>query len=311
MRLDTQSWAHHLLTERRLSSLTVRSYVRDVESFLQFLPEHLGGSVAVRDLSDLEVRDFRAWLAWRRKKISPRSLARELSSVRSFFDFLEKQGAKPNPALRGLRAPPQKRFVPKALTEEAAQKLLHAAQKNPVAWVRARDTALLLLFYGCGLRLFEALNLTPQNVQTDTLRVVGKGQKTRLVPMLPVVQNALKTYLRLSPFALKTQKPLFVSARGKTLSPRAAQMLVQRLRQNLNLPATVTPHALRHSFATHLLNNGGDLRTIQELLGHASLSTTQIYTKIESRRLLKVYTKAHPRASTYATPDHHKPKPPP
>ena len=294
--LDVSAWAHHLLRERRLAPLTVQHYVRDVRGFLRFLPQHLGHAVSVDVLSRVAVGELRSWLAWRRDKISPRSLARELSSVRAFFRYLEQQGMKPNTALSALRAPRQSRRVPKALTLSAAQTLLKAVDAEPIAWVRARDKAVLLLFYGCGLRLSEALGLTAQDIQRDTLRILGKGGKTRLVPLLPIVRTAIDTYRRLCPFSLNAQDPLFLSARGTPLSPRTIQALVQRLRRAQNLPASVTPHALRHSFATHLLNNGGDLRTIQELLGHASLSTTQVYTKVESRRLLRIYEKTHPRA---------------
>ena len=218
---------------------------------------------------------------------------------RSFFRFLERRKISSNAALSVLRAPKIPHGVPKPLTSQAARDLIKAdalSGEETQAWVTARDAAVLALLYGCGLRISEALSLTPHATRLDPLTILGKGGKTRIVPVLPVVRQALDTYLKLCPFALDPKAPMFRGVKGGPLNARNIQLLIARLRGALGLPDTATPHALRHSFATHLLASGADLRTIQELLGHASLSTTQVYTEINTAHLLEQYSKAHPRA---------------
>jgi integrase/recombinase XerC len=231
---------------------------------------------------------------------SPRTLARQIAALRSFGRFCEKRRHFATSAFASVRTPKQPPSLPKALSiPESRQLLTLAAETGDLPWTRARDLAVLMLLYGCGLRISEALGLTAEGApcgQADTIRVVGKGGRERIVPVLPAVREAIGTYIRMCPFAPAGRTPLFRGARGGPLSPRIVQKAVERLRSSLGLPASATPHALRHSFATHLLGRGGDLRTIQELLGHASLSTTQIYTKVDSERLLDVYRSAHPRA---------------
>jgi len=299
------AWLSHLKSERRAAERTVEAYARDIESFFTFLSGHLGGAATLRDLQKLRITDFRAYLAARRRDgLSSRSLARNLSSLRSFYRFLEKHGLVTNAALTAVSSPKLPHAVPKALDVPAAGRLMRDAgaihEGNQPPWVSLRDTAVLLLLYGCGLRISEALGLNageaPLGADRDVLEITGKGGKTRIVPVLPVAREAIAKYMQLCPFALEADGPLFVGVRGGRLNARNIQLLVQRLRGFLGLPDSATPHALRHSFATHLLGAGGDLRAIQQLLGHASLSTTQIYTEVDRAHLLQQYDKAHPRA---------------
>ncbi len=299
------AWLSHLLSERRAAAKTVEAYGRDVEGFFAFLSEHLGGIAGLQDLQNLSITDFRAFLAARRRDgLSSRSLARTLSSLRSFFRFLEKRDLVSNAALSAVTSPKIPHAVPKALDVPAAAKLMrqagdyHAGEQEP--WVGLRDTAVLLLLYGCGLRISEALDLNareaPASDSQESMEITGKGGKTRIVPILPVAREAISTYMKSCPHQLDADGPLFIGVRGKRLNARNIQLLIQRLRGYLGLPDTATPHALRHSFATHLLGAGGDLRSIQQLLGHASLSTTQIYTEVDRAHLLRQYDAAHPRA---------------
>lgn len=294
------SWRSLLLTERRSSEHTVAAYLRDVCAFLNFLSEHCGGTVSLETLLSLKPGDFRAWLAMRSTAGYARSsTSRALSSVRMLFRYLDREGLGHNPAIGAVRGPRLPRAVPKALSRPETEDLLQAMDQGEAApaWITARDIAVVLLLYGCGLRISEALDLNKQDMpDDDSLTVVGKGGKARMVPVLPAVREALNAYLATCPHALTPDGPLFVGVRGGRLSPRVVQKRVQALRLALGLPRETTPHALRHSFATHLLAAGGDLRAIQELLGHASLSTTQRYTDVDSARLLEVYGKAHPRA---------------
>jgi len=296
-------WLDFLDAGKRMSGHTLQAYAKDTSSFFSFLNDHLGGSVSLASLEKLKTSDFRSFLAFRRNEgLANRSLARTLSSVRSFFRFLETNDILENPALNALKSPKIAHTVPKALSVEAANKLIEEgakpAKKGEPSWVQARDTAVIILLYGCGLRISEALNIkageTP-NRSNDTMRIMGKGNKERIVPVLPAAIDAIERYIELCPFTLEGDSALFRGVKGGKLSPRIVQLLIQNLRSRLGLPHTVTPHALRHSFATHLLSAGGDLRAIQELLGHASLSSTQIYTEVDSSHLLKVYDKAHPR----------------
>ena len=292
-------WRRWLTSERRVSLHTLDAYLRDLAAFLLFMTEHQGGEPDLAVFGAFKPADFRSYLAHRSAiGIGRSSIARGTSTLRNFFRFLERAELVHNPAIKTVRTPRLPKTVPKALDEEDALAAIRdagAAQSEP--WLAARDTALLLLLYGCGLRIGEALSLTCGDTpRGETLRVVGKGRKERIVPVLPVVREAIAAYRKLCPFPPETDAPLFVGARGKALNPGVVQRQMRYLRARLGLPETATPHALRHSFATHLLAGGGDLRTIQELLGHASLSTTQRYTVVDAARLSKVYQSAHPRA---------------
>ncbi len=293
------AWRAWLSSERRASPHTLDGYGRDLASFLSFLQAYRGEEPTLSLLEKLQPTDFRSFLAQRMAdNLSKTSLARAMSTLRGFFRFLEKNSLAVNPAIKAVRSPKTPHSLPKALNIEDALSALETArelQQEP--WMAARDLALLSLLYGCGLRLGEALSLMCRDVpQNDVMVITGKGNKQRLVPVLPQVRDALMAYLRLRPFAPEPTAPLFIGARGKILNPGVAQRQVRRIRDAMGLPETVTPHALRHSFATHLLSGGGDLRTIQELLGHASLSTTQRYTSVDSETLSGVYHHAHPRA---------------
>jgi integrase/recombinase XerC len=297
-------WLAYLATERRMSPKTVEAYGRDVRQFLDFLCAHLGHRVSLKALSQLKPLDVRAFMAARRgEDISSRSLMRALAGVRSFARFLERNGKGKVGALAAVRAPKLPKTLPKPLTATAAKRMTETdlrAGEEREPWILARDAAVLGLLYGCGLRISEALGLKradmPDPGRGDAITVTGKGNKVRMVPLLAQVARLVAEYVALCPYDLPADGPLFVGAKGGPLSPRIVQLAMARLRGALGLPETATPHALRHSFATHLLARGGDLRAIQELLGHASLSTTQIYTAVDTERLLEVYRNAHPRA---------------
>jgi integrase/recombinase XerC len=296
-----ERWRRHLGGERRLAAKTVEAYSRDVEQFLAFLTPHLGGPPKLADLADLATTDLRAFMAARRNQnASSRTLARGLAGIRSFIGFLEKEDRAKSAPFRAIRAPRQARTLPKPLPPETALRAVSVEESlDEEPWIAARNAAVLALLYGSGLRISEALSLSRAEAPrgpNDALRITGKGGKQRIVPVLPAVAAAITLYLRLCPHSPGPNGPLFLGARGERLNPRMVQRAMAKLRGALGLPATATPHALRHSFATHLLANGGDLRTIQELLGHASLSTTQIYTEVDTARLMEAYEKAHPRA---------------
>jgi integrase/recombinase XerC len=295
-----REWLESLGGERRLSANTLDAYERDTRQFLGFLTAHVGGPATLSDIHSLRPADLRAFLAHRRREGSgPRSLGRHLAGLRSFLRHLERKGLVNAAAAGAIRAPRQPKSLPKPLTDRQALNIVTAdAQLHEEPWIAARDAAVLTLLYGCGLRISEALALRPDDLTpgTTTLRITGKGGKTRLVPLLPVVLEATVLYRTLCPFHLVADEPLFRGARGGPLQPAIIQREMQKLRGAFGLPDSATPHALRHSFATHLLAGGGDLRTIQDLLGHASLSTTQIYTGVDTARLLEVYDRAHPRA---------------
>ena len=293
------AWRDWLAGEKRASPHTLDGYGRDLAAFLAFLADHLGGPPALAALASLRAADFRAFLASRGGQgLARSSLARGMSTLRGFFRFLERRGLVHNPALAAVKTPRPPKSVPKPLAaDEALEALSTAGELHDEPWLAARDVALFTLLYGCGLRLGEALALSRREVPTaETMVVTGKGRKQRVVPVLPVVRDAIADYLRLCPYPPAAERPLFVGARGGRLNPGVVQRQMRRLRLLLGLPDTATPHAMRHSFATHLLAGGGDLRTIQELLGHASLSTTQRYTAVDSARLRQVYDDAHPRA---------------
>ncbi|MBS0534682.1 MAG: tyrosine recombinase XerC [Proteobacteria bacterium] len=296
-------WHAYLGAERRMSPKTLEAYERDVGQFLGFLAEHLGGPPSLKTLAKITPADVRAFMASRRANgAGNRTLMRSLAGARSFARFLERGGKGKVGALAAIRAPKLARTLPKPLAASAAKQMTDIdlrAGEDRETWILARDAAVLALLYGCGLRISEALGLKRGDASgKDALTVTGKGNKTRMVPVLPQVTKAIAEYIALCPYDLPAEGPLFVGARGGPLSPRIVQLAMATLRGALGLPDTATPHALRHSFATHLLGRGGDLRSIQELLGHASLSTTQIYTAVDTARLLEVYASAHPRASS-------------
>ena len=294
-----EAWHRWLAKEKRFANHTLRAYGQDLSGFLSFLSDHLGQPATLDDLRSLRQSDFRAWLARRRNDgLESTSLARSLSAVRSFFRRLQRDGLVDNPAAKLIRTPKRPHSVPKPLSIDAARRMIDAVDEAEAApWLQARDAAILTLLWGAGLRLGEALGLNGEDMpQGDTLLVTGKGNKQRLVPILPVVREAIAAYVKLCPYPIAAGTPLFYGARGKRLDPAIVQKAMRAARRALNLPETATPHALRHSFATHLLAGGGDLRTIQELLGHASLATTQRYTEVDAEALLKVYATAHPRA---------------
>ncbi|MCP5432312.1 MAG: tyrosine recombinase XerC [Alphaproteobacteria bacterium] len=288
-----------LRDERRASPHTLKAYTREIAEFLAFLAVHRGGPVSLAALSALEPADVRAWLAsLRARALTPRSAARALSALRSFARHLEREGlAQAATAFAVIRTPKAGKALPKSVSPEGAERLLAAADGTAEPWIAARDAAVLALLYGAGLRISEALGLRGRDgAPGASLRIAGKGGRMRLVPLLPVVREAIAAYAALVPFPLAADGPLFLGARGGALDPRIVRGLMIRLRRALALPEHASPHALRHSFATHLLEGGADLRVIQELLGHASLSTTQIYTSVDAGRLRAVYDAAHPRA---------------
>jgi len=296
------SWLDYLANERRASPRTVRAYGDNVAAYLTFLEGHLGGAPSLTDLGELTAGDIRAYLAFRRSgdhPLSPRSVSQSLSSLRAFHSWLDRRMGVSNPALSLVRGPRLPQGVPRPVSEDQAHGLINAAGADPERedWELARDEALLTLLWGCGLRISEALSLKRADAPLpQSLRITGKGGKTRMVPVLPVVREAVDNYLGELPTPIAPDEPLFRAKRGGAYSPRHAQALMQLLRGQLGLPASATPHALRHSFATHLLGAGADLRAIQELLGHASLSTTQRYADVDAAGLLAVYAKAHPHA---------------
>jgi integrase/recombinase XerC len=296
---EIEGWLRYLGDERRMSPKTVEAYRRDVRQFLGFLAEHLGGAPSLKELAALAPADVRAFLAARRAKgICSRSLMRTLAGVRGFARFLERNGKGKVGALAAVRAPKIAKTLPRPLSVAAAKSVTDpdlAAGDEP--WIATRDAAVLALLYGGGLRISEALGLKRGDIGSrDTVTVSGKGRKERMVPVLPQVAKLIADYLALCPYDLPADGPLFVGAKGGPLSARVVQLSMARLRGALGLAETATPHALRHSFATHLLARGGDLRSIQELLGHASLATTQIYTEVDAERLIAAYRTAHPRA---------------
>ncbi len=297
------AWLHHLAGERRLSARTIEAYSRDARQFLAFLTERFGAPPGIADFTDCAPGDLRAFLASRRAEgIEGRSLQRALSALKSLARHIAREGGETAAALGAVRAPKAARRLPRPLSAPDAKAVTTTWPREGEArepWVLARDAAVLALCYGAGLRISEALSIRRADApvgETDAVTIVGKGHKTRSAPIILPVRKAVEDYLALCPFALAPAGPLFVGAKGGPLSPRIVQLAMAWMRGALGLPDSATPHALRHSFATHLLARGGDLRTIQDLLGHASLSTTQVYTGVDSARLLAAYRSAHPRA---------------
>ena len=295
------AWLEHLAHERRLAANTLEAYGRIGRGYLAFLQRHRGEPQGLADLGTVTAAEVRAHLAERRSgdlPLAARSISQTLSAIRAFHAFLDRRCGTPAPQLALVRGPRIKPSLPRPVSQDQARGLLQEPDADPDAepWEAARDRAVLTLLYGCGLRISEGLSLTRADAPVpETLRITGKGGKTRLAPVLPVVRSAVDAYLTLQPFPLEPGDALFRARRGGPLTPRHVQAMVQRLRGRLGLPASATPHALRHSFATHLLGAGADLRAIQELLGHASLSTTQKYTAVDAEHLLEAYSGAHPR----------------
>jgi integrase/recombinase XerC len=294
----TRLWLTSLEDARRLSPHTVRAYASTLDHFHDFLLPHLGGTATAAGLAALTPADFRAFLATRRTTLANASIARDVSALRTFFTWLRRQHGIDCPGIAGLKSPKLPRRVPRPVSPADASGLIEAVGDDArQPWIAARDTAVLLLLYGAGLRIAEALSLTGAVLPLgQTITVTGKRNKTRSVPILPVVADAIMAYAALTPFPPVRDAPLFRGARGGRLDPGVVRIAIRAARPALGLPDTATPHALRHSFATHLLARGADLRAIQELLGHASLSSTQIYTAVDAAQLLDVYRNAHPRA---------------
>ena len=293
-------WLSHLRALDGRAQRTIDAYATDVRGWLAFLSNHRGGTEGLRALAEVPVSDLRAWMAHERARgVQPRSVARALSAVKGFTAWLSDRQGGDATAVLSARAPRFQKKLPRPLTVEGAADVLDSVGDDArEPWIAARDTAVVTLLYGCGLRISEALGLTgADHPLPEVLRIRGKGGKERLVPALPVAREAVARYVALCPFDLAPDGALFRGARGGALNPRIIAAAMERTRNRLGLPATATPHALRHSFATHLLWAGGDLRSIQELLGHASLSTTQAYTAVDAARLMEVYARAHPRAA--------------
>ena len=293
-------WHTHLRHDRGLAEKSIEAYGRDLRQMLAWLNARNERASEVADIVALDAKTARAFLASRRRAgLENRSMARAMSSLRMFFRWLEERDVLKNRTFRLVQSPKVPHSVPKPLTVERAAAVVDGGMAADLDWVAARDSAVLLLLYGSGLRLSEALGLTLGEAPTpgtDVLVITGKGGKERMVPVLPVTQAAVARYIALCPYPLADDEPVFRGAKGGPLSPRLIQLAMERLRASLGLPETATPHALRHSFATHLLSSGADLRQIQELLGHASLSTTQVYTEVDRERLVKAHELYHPRA---------------
>jgi integrase/recombinase XerC len=297
-----KAWLGYLDQERRASPRTLEAYGAGVRAFLAFLETHRGESPRLADLADVTAAETRAYFAFRRagkRPLSPRSVSQALSALRAFYRYLDRRLETPNDAVARVRGPRIKPGLPRPVSEGQARDLIETAGEDDhsLEWVRLRDQAVLTLLWGCGLRISEAMSLKGADAPlAPSLRITGKGGKTRLVPVLPVVREAVDAYLAAAPFTVLPDEPLFRAVRGGPLRPRQIQALTQRLRGALGLPDSATPHALRHAFATHLLGAGADLRSIQDLLGHASLSTTQRYTAVDAAGLMAAYGRAHPRA---------------
>ncbi|WP_435163786.1 tyrosine recombinase XerC [Falsirhodobacter sp. 1013] len=292
-----ERWLSHLQSLDGRSPATVRAYALDVTRWLDFIARHRGEGYGLSVLIAADQGDLRSWMASERAAgVGSRSLARRLSAVKTFTGWLSEREGGDATAVLSARSPRYRRTLPRPLPEDAAREMLTEVAIHPEEWIAARDQAVVTLLYGCGLRISEAIGLDCDVLpMPDTLRIRGKGGKERLIPTLPVAREAVEHYARLCPYEL-TAGPLFRGARGGRLNASIIDAVVARARARLGLPASATPHAFRHSFATHLLARGGDLRTIQTLLGHASLSTTQTYTGVDSARLMDIYARAHPRA---------------
>lgn len=299
LQAQLEAWRDYLAVEKRLSRHTLRAYASDMSHFIEFLATHLGEKPSINAISSIDIRDFRAWMSRKAMEgVGNASRARSLSGVKNFLNWLDRKGIAHNAAILNVRSPKQSHKLPRPLHERQALDVLeNAGLLVKEDWVGARNAALFTLLYGCGLRIDEALSLNIKDMPRDGfISVTGKGGKERRVPVIFIVEQSLKAYLDEVPFAQAAEDPIFRGTQGKRLNQGVAQKIMRDLRKTLGLPENATPHALRHSFATHLLQNGANLREIQELLGHASLSTTQRYTEIDVKTMLEIYNKAHPRA---------------
>ena len=294
-----QDWLSNLRNINGLSDNTLEAYKIDIIKFIYFLRNYLGNDPSLNDLRKLTNNNFRGYLAEQKNLgISNISIARQISSLKSFFNYLIKIKKIDNSPILNLKGPKQKKSLPRPIIADLAIEVIKEAKNiDDEKWIGQRNQTILILLYGCGLRISEALNLNYSDITSnDYLVIKGKGNKERIVPIMDYIKDSIVNYIKVCPFEFNNSDPLFLGKRRKRLSPRIIQYALEKIRVSLSLPETATPHALRHSFATHLLENGGDLRTIQALLGHSSLSTTQKYTKVENSQLLNVYTKTHPLA---------------
>ncbi len=295
-----QTWLDHQRALKGAAANTITAYQGDVADFLSFITLHKGDTQGLGALSKITISDMRSWMARTRgADVGPRSMARKLSAVKAFYRWLaEREGFEPT-AVLSTRSPKFQKKLPRPLAINAAKAMIDCVEiQSERPWVAARDVAVLTMLWGCGLRISEALGLKGADAPLpEVLRIIGKGGKERVVPVLPAARAAVEAYLSASPYPRETGAPLFRAIRGGPLGPRAIAQVMADARMQLGLPASATPHAMRHSFATHLLDAGGDLRAIQELLGHASLSTTQAYTAVDTARLMEVYNRSHPKAA--------------
>ena len=293
------NWIDNLSNIRDLSENTVISYKNDIQKFLAFLETHLDSLPNINNLKKLEISDFRSFLSYQRSNgINSNSIARNISSLKSFFNHLIKENVIESSAISSLKSPKLKKSLPRPIDSKLAIEVIRCAETiENEKWIGLRNKSILMLLYGCGLRISEALNLNYDDIDNeDHILIKGKGDKERIVPMMEYIKNGIMSYIAECPKEIRAKDPLFIGKRMNRLSPRIIQYALEKIRNSLSLPETATPHALRHSFATHLLDSGGDLRTIQELLGHSSLSTTQKYTKVETKKLYEAYSKSHPLA---------------
>ena len=293
------NWIDNLSNIRDLSENTVISYKNDIQKFLAFLETHLDSLPNINNLKKLEISDFRSFLSYQRSNgINSNSIARNISSLKSFFNHLIKENVIESSAISSLKSPKLKKSLPRPIDSKLAIEVIRCAETiENEKWIGLRNKSILMLLYGCGLRISEALNLNYDDIDNeDHILIKGKGDKERIVPMMEYIKNGIMSYIAECPKEIRAEDPLFIGKRMNRLSPRIIQYALEKIRNSLSLPETATPHALRHSFATHLLDSGGDLRTIQELLGHSSLSTTQRYTKVETKKLYEAYSKSHPLA---------------
>lgn len=291
-----QKWQEYLSKEKNFSEHTYAAYLTDLQQFLSFIQEYQGENCSINILAKLTIKDFRSWLTQRKKdNFANSSTARAIAAVKNFYRYLIRFHNFTNKAIFSLRTPKIQEILPKALNIEQANNALNMIEEvASEPWIAKRDEALLYLIYGCGLRISEALAVKVSELGSDTLRIIGKGNKERIVPVLPQVLGLIKEYLAVCPYNIKNDEFVFIGKNGKALDPGVFQRQIRKLRRTLNLPESTTPHAFRHSFATHILSNGGDLKSIQELLGHQDLTTTQRYTKIDPTHLLNIYKKSHP-----------------
>ena len=296
---EYNNWIDYLSNIKNLSQNSIISYKNDLSKFFIFFQNHIEENLGIQEIENIEISEFRSFLTYRRNSdISSNSIARNISALKSFFSFLIKNNKIKKCSVFSLKSPKLKKSLPRPINVELAiQVIKHSKEIEDEKWIGLRNKSILLLLYGCGLRISEALSLNYDDVQNeDHILIKGKGEKERIVPMMPYIKKGIENYLEACPKEIVSDEALFIGKRFSRLSPRIIQYALEKIRTTLSLPETATPHALRHSFATHLLDSGGDLRTIQELLGHSSLSTTQKYTKVETSKLLDTYKKAHPLA---------------